>query len=74
MEWLKVTFDPKDIRRVLADGDDIGPTEAVLMLPAGDYEITLSGHGYTPPQWSGPINGTTAENPQVIVFAKSAGT
>jgi hypothetical protein len=69
MEYIKVTFDPRDIRDVLANGNRIGATEKVLMVPTNFYTITLSGEGYTPPSWKGLVDGTLPTAPLVIVFA-----
>jgi hypothetical protein len=72
MEFIQVKFDPSDIRDVVANGNVIGKTEAVLMLPTDFYEITLSGSGYAPPEWKGLISGTLATQPMNIRFGKAA--
>jgi len=72
MEFIKVTFDPKDIRDVLANGSTIGQTETVLTLPTNFYTVTLSGAGYSPPSWKGLVDGTLPDQPLVIAFQKAA--
>jgi hypothetical protein len=71
MEYIKVTFDPRDIRDVLANGNRVGATEKVLMVPTNFYTITLSGAGYAPPSWKGLVDGTLPTAPLVIAFAAS---
>lgn len=70
MEYVRVHFDPRDIRWVIANGDIIGPTETELTLPSNFYVITLSGGGYSPADWSGVVTGTVPSNPLRINFAK----
>ena len=45
MEYLRVTFDPTDIRDVIANGNIIGKTEDLLMLPTNFYHLRLIGSG-----------------------------
>jgi len=71
MEFIKVTFDPKDIRDVDANGSTIGETETVLMLPTNFYTVTLSGAGYSPSSWQGLVDGTLPDQPLVIAFQKA---
>lgn len=71
MEYIRVHFDPHDIRWVMANGNIIGPTEAELTLPSNFYVITLSGAGYSPPSWSGLITGTLPRNPRQIRFTRT---
>lgn len=70
MEYLRVTFDPTDIRDVIANGNIIGKTEDLLMLPTNFYHLRLSGVGYKPPEQKANVNGTTPEHPIVIVFTR----
>jgi hypothetical protein len=70
MEYIRIHFDPRDIRWVIANGNIIGPTETELTLPSNFYVITLSGVGYSPPNWSGVVTGTVPSNPLRISFAK----
>ena len=70
MEHIRVRFDPRDIRWVTANGNIIGPTETELTLPSNFYVITLSGAGYSPPNWSGVVTGTVPSNPLRIRFAR----
>lgn len=72
MEFLLVRF--PQIRDVLADGDVIGDTNTTLMLQAGEYRITLSGGGYTPDKQDIVLNGTSGNNPKVIVFTLAEAT
>ena len=72
VEYIKVHFDPSDIRGVLLDGTAFGKTEDKLMVPAGTYIVTLSGTGYTPAQWSGVVAATDPDDPFQIVFAPIA--
>ena len=66
MEFLLVRF--PQFRDVLADGAAIGDTNTTLMLPAGEYVITLSGDGYTPDEQDIVLNGTSSNDPLVIAF------
>ena len=70
MEYIHVSFDPYDIRNVIANGSTIGQTETDLSLPSNYYEITLSGSGYAPPMWGGLVSGTLPERPLRIAFSK----
>ena len=71
MEYIRVHFDPRDIRWVLANGNIVGPTESELTLPPNFYEIALSGDGYAPPSWSGVVSGTDPHNPLSIRFTRA---
>lgn len=74
MEYLKVTFDPKDIRDVLLNGAAVGQTEDVLLVAPNDYLVTLSGpQTYQPPSRDVQLAGTTPKTPLIITFTKSAG-
>jgi hypothetical protein len=66
-EYLLVVF-PQD-RAVLADGDKVGVTNHVLMLPANEYEISLDGGGYKPKSQDVILTGTLVVRPKVISFA-----
>ncbi len=68
MEFIRVRFDPNDIRDVIASGNVVGRTETELTLPPNYYVVSLSGGGYTPPFWYGIVSGTTVGNPLVITF------
>jgi hypothetical protein len=70
MEYIRVHFDPHDIRWVIANGNIVGPTETELTLPPNYYVITLSGYGYSPANWSGVVTGTLAGSPLRISFVK----
>lgn len=67
VEYLLVVF-PED-RAVLADGDKVGVTNHVLMLPPNEYEISLDGAGYTPASQDVILAGTLLVRPKVITFA-----
>ena len=68
MEYIRVRFDPDDIRDVIASGDVIGETETELMVEANYYVISLSGSGYAPSHWYGAVSGTTSGRPLEIGF------
>lgn len=68
MEYLTVTFDPHNPREVLASGKMIGKTDTQLTVPADFYHLTLSGDGYKPPFWEGPVAGTLPTSPLVVIF------
>jgi hypothetical protein len=70
MEYIRVTFDPNDIRDVIASGYAIGPTETELAVQSNYYVISLSGSGYTPPYWYGVVSGTAPGDPLTIPFSK----
>ena len=69
MEYIFVAFDPKDRRDVIANGNVVGSTDNEIMLPADFYRIELSGTGFAPPFWEGPISGTTPAEPLKIAFS-----
>ena len=69
MEYLKVSFDPKEPRDVLTNGNVIGQTDTELTLPADFYRITLSGAGYAPAFWEGQVAGTLVTQPLEIRFS-----
>jgi hypothetical protein len=71
MEYIRVGFDPGDIRDVIASGNAIGPTETELTLQPNYYVISLSGSGYAPPYWYGLVSGTTPGNPLEIRFSRA---
>jgi len=66
IEFLLVTFSEK--RVVRADGDPVGITNHILMMPADEYEITLEGEGYAPPSRDVVLAGTSIMRPKVIAF------
>jgi hypothetical protein len=70
IEFLLVTF-PEE-RAVLADGKRVGFTNHTLMLPTGEYVITLDGGGYQPASRDIPLTGTSIPKPMVIAFAPVA--
>jgi len=70
MEYLRVLF-PEN-REVLADDDEVGSTNSVIMLKHGEYEISLSGSGYTPVSRKIVLMGTTIKHPKQISFKVSS--
>ena len=68
MEYIRVRFDPNDVRDVIASGNVIGQTETELAVQSNYYVISLSGSGYAPPYWYGVVNGTTVGHPLTISF------
>jgi hypothetical protein len=66
IQYLLVTC-PEE-RAVLADGDGVGFTNHVLMLPGDEYLITLDGEGYKPPSQDIVLAGTSLVRPLVIAF------
>ena len=71
VEYLLVSYSkdgsPED-RTVLADGDSVGVTNHILMLPANDYDISMEGSGYAPKMQSITLAGTSLMRPMVITF------
>jgi hypothetical protein len=67
IEYLLVVY-PQS-RTVLADGDKVGVTNHVLMLPANEYEISLDGGGCNPESQDVILAGTLVVRPKVITFA-----
>jgi hypothetical protein len=66
MEYLLVTY-PED-RPVLADGEEVGFTNHLLLLPADEYAITLAGDGYTPASQDIVLSDTSEVKPMVVPF------
>ncbi len=71
MEYIRVSFDPSDVRDVIASGNVIGPTGTELTLPTNYYVISLSGSGYSPSHWYGVVSGTLPGDPLSIQFSKT---
>lgn len=67
LEYLLVVF--PESRSVLADGDQVGVTNHIMMLPANEYEITLDGGGTQPASQDVILAGTSVVRPKVISFA-----
>jgi len=70
VEYLRVTFDASDSRRVIANGNDVGPTETLLMLEPAEYNIRLSGSDFSPLAQAVILNGTTPSRPRIIRFVR----
>jgi len=66
VEFLLVTYSQD--RDVLADGDRVGITNHTLLIPADEYEITLSGAGYAPTSQTVVVAGTSIMRPKVVAF------
>ena len=71
MEFIRVSFDPGDIRDVIASGEVIGETETELAVQPNYSVISLSGSGYAPAHWYGAVFGTTVGNPMRIRFVRA---
>jgi hypothetical protein len=67
IEFLLVVF--PESRTVLADGDPVGVTNHILMLPANEYDITLDNGGSRPASRDVILAGTSAVRPKVVQFA-----
>lgn len=67
VEFLLVSYSKGD-RTVLADGNSVGVTNHVLMLPADAYEISMEGSGYAPKSQNVVLTGTSIMRPKVITF------
>lgn len=70
IQFLLVTFPEQ--RTVLADGEAVGVTNHILMLPADEYQIGLDGGGYAPASQDVALDGTSMVRPLVIAFAPAA--
>lgn len=67
VEYLHVVY-KKGSLTVLADGDPVGVTNHTLMLPAGEYDVTLDGTGYAPTDQSVTLTDTSIMSPEIITF------
>jgi len=65
-EYLLVKF--RENRMVCANEMPVGVTNHILILPPGDYDITLDGDGYTPDHQDIELDGTSPVRPNVVVF------
>lgn len=70
IQFLLVTF--PEARAVLADGNGVGFTNHILMLPGDEYEISLEGGGCDPATQMIALGGTSLIKPMVIAFASTA--
>lgn len=66
VEYLHVVFSQS--RTVLADGDKVGVTNHTLLLPAGEYDISLDGGGYAPKTQDVVLSNTSIMRPKVVIF------
>ncbi len=69
IEFLLVTY-PADGINVLADGDIVGVTNHMLMLPSDSYAISLSDAAAKPSSQQVVLAGTSAVRPQVLAFTQ----
>jgi len=65
-EYLLVNF--RDNRMVRANDVPVGVTNHILILPPGDYVITLEGEGFTPDHQNVELDGTSPVRPNVTIF------
>lgn len=70
IQFLLVTF--QEERAVLADGNRVGFTNHILMLPGDDYEISLDGDGYLPASQMVALGGTSMVKPKVVGFTSTS--
>ena len=70
IQFLLVTF--PEARAVLADGNGVGFTNHILMLPGDEYEISLEGGGCDPATQMIALGGTSLIKPMVVAFASNA--
>jgi hypothetical protein len=70
IQFLLVTF--AEQRAVLADGERVGFTNHILMLPSDEYQITLDGDGCVPASQDVVLTGTSMVKPMVVAFAPAA--
>jgi PEGA domain-containing protein len=66
-EYMLVTF--KDNRMVKANDKPVGVTNHLMVLPPGDYQVTLDGDGFTPASQDIELIGTSHVRPMVVIFA-----
>ncbi len=67
LEYLLVNF--KEGRTVLANGTAVGVTNHMVMLPPGDYAITLDGAPTAPSEQDIELDGTSPVKPYVVLFS-----
>jgi hypothetical protein len=70
VQYLLVTFPEQ--RSVLADGNGVGFTNHILMLPSDEYAISLDGTGYAPASIDIALSGTSMVKPMVIGFSSGS--
>ena len=70
IEYLLVTC--PDERPVRADGNGVGFTNHMLMLPADEYTITIDGTGYIPTSMDIVLSGTSLVRPYIVAFTRAA--
>ena len=69
VEFLLVHFPEQ--RVVLADDDNVGFTNHLMLLPPDAYRISLDGDGFVPPFQDIQLSGTSAVRPFVLLFAQA---
>jgi len=57
---------------VRADGNAVGFTNHMLMLPADEYTISIDGTGYSPASVDVVLSGTSLMRPYVVAFTRTA--
>jgi hypothetical protein len=67
IQFLLVTFPEQ--RAVLADGEGVGFTNHMLMLPSDEYELTLDGNACVPASQDVVLTGTSMVKPKIVAFA-----
>jgi hypothetical protein len=67
LEYLLVNF--TEARTVFANGTAVGVTNHMVMLPPGDYAITLDGAPTTPSEQDIELDGTSPVKPCVVLFS-----
>jgi hypothetical protein len=70
IQFLLVTFPEQ--RAVLADGEGVGFTNHMLMLPSDEYELTLDGNACVPASQDVVLTGTSMVKPKIVTFAPAA--
>jgi hypothetical protein len=67
IQYLLVTYPEQ--RNVFANGAGVGVTNHTLLLPSGEYIITLDGEGYEPASQDIALVGTSIVRPFVSAFS-----
>jgi hypothetical protein len=68
IEFLLVTY-PADVA-VRADGNGVGFTNHVLMLPSDEYVVTVDDPAAKPPNQDVVLSGTSLVKPMVVAFTR----
>lgn len=70
MQYLKVDIKGKKTGTVLIDGEEQGKTGKILMLDAGEYEVSLKEYPAVPAR-DVILKGTSSSRPRRVVFTVS---